>query len=119
MAEFYGTQQGFQDYCTARALTAPAGDVLSALRRASVWIDGQYRSQFMGLRELATPGALSPDVVVADRVTSERVGSLAVTYSDKTFSLADRRPILTIIDDILAPLIGPRRTVLFGTTERA
>lgn len=61
------------------------------------------------LRELAVPGQLSPDFVAANRVVRERLGSLEVEYSAfATPSLEQVRPILSIIDDILAPLLGPR-----------
>jgi len=50
MADFYGTEAGFEAYCEARAITAPAGDVEPALLRASVWLDGTYRDRFSGYR---------------------------------------------------------------------
>ena len=72
------------------------------------------------LRELASPGSLTPDIVRADRVISERVGSLAVTYSDASFSNEDRRPVVTVIDDILSRLLGPTRgSLLFGSSSRS
>jgi hypothetical protein len=162
MADFYGTEAGFEAYCEARAITAPAGDVEPALLRASIWLDGTYRDRFPGyrtqqrlqvrewprfdtidaecngipatevpveiieatyeaaLRELAGPGSLTPDIVRADRVISERVGSLAVTYSDASFSNEDRRPVVTVIDDILSRLLGPTRgSVMFGSSSRS
>lgn len=33
MADFYGTEAGFEAYCEARAITAPASDVEPALLR--------------------------------------------------------------------------------------
>jgi hypothetical protein len=72
------------------------------------------------LREANAPASLTPDIVKADRVIAERVGSLAVTYSDGGFSTEDRRPIITICEDILSRLIGPTRgAVMFGGSSRA
>src|SRR5262245_8426690 len=162
MADFYGTEAGFEAYCEARGITAPAGDVEPALLRASVWIDATYRDRFPGyrtgqrnqvrqwprygasdaecngivetevpcqlieatyeatLRELASVGSLTPDIVKADCVISERVGSLAVTYSDGGFTTEDHRPIVTVIDDILSRLLGRTSgAILFGSANRS
>jgi hypothetical protein len=70
------------------------------------------------LRELATPGSLSPDYVASERVTSEQVGDLKVTYSDRIMAAGEMRPVATVIDDILSSLIAPVREVLFGSAAR-
>lgn len=64
------------------------------------------------LRELATPGSLSPDYTPAQGVKSEQVGPISITYRDGTG--AQVRPIASVVDDILAPLIG--RRLLTGST---
>lgn len=60
------------------------------------------------IRELATPGSLTPDITNAERVTarSESVGSISesVTYAEGG-GVEAQRPILTILDQILARLI--------------
>jgi len=60
------------------------------------------------LRELATPGSLSPDVTDAAIVVSEKVGPISVTYRGGG-GTAGQRPILTVIDDILSGLLSIRR----------
>ena len=58
------------------------------------------------LRELVDPGSLSPDVAISTSgsIIREKVGPLEVEYSDP--AAVDRtRPVLQILDDILAPLL--------------
>lgn len=71
------------------------------------------------LRELADAGSLSPDYIQSQRVVSEQVGSLSVTYQSTFGGARDARPVLTIIQDILSTLIGSSRPSYIGTAERA
>ncbi len=68
-------------------------------------------------REFQNPGALSPDVVAAQQVLSEKVGSLAVTYSNTTSKTATI-PTVTEIDDGLANIIGTRSGTQNSNVER-
>lgn len=74
------------------------------------------------IREAQAPGSLLPDYVQTERVTSERVGSLAVTYADSAvMSAGDTYPVIGTIDNILAPLlVAPTsaKTRLFGEATR-
>jgi len=58
------------------------------------------------LLELTEPGYLTPSVITSEHVVSERVGQLSTTYSDRDFTAKDMRPVVTLIDDIMASLIG-------------
>lgn len=73
------------------------------------------------LRELSSPGSLSPDYNNSQRVVSEKVGDLAVTYSDSA-SAADMTPVFSIIDGILEGLLGDLSNsgqgLLFGESVR-
>ena len=73
------------------------------------------------LRELITPGSLSPDVTPGQRVrsTSEAVGPLkeATEYVVAGDAIDAQRPVLTIVEGILAPLIRAKSNVSF--VERA
>lgn len=72
------------------------------------------------LRELVTPNSLSPDYVAAERVKRERVGPLETEYVDTGVGVADVRPIVSIVDDILSHLLpGERGPSLFGSVDRA
>lgn len=71
------------------------------------------------LRELGAPGGLSPDYVAAERIVREKIGPIDTSFADGTLSAADLRPVVTLIDDILAGLIGRRgAVVLFGPSGR-
>lgn len=72
------------------------------------------------VREKASPGALSPDVTpgtVKKRVRVE--GAVEVEYAAGSTPATAQRPIATVIDDILAPLLGPRQSSYFGASVRA
>ena len=56
------------------------------------------------LRELATPGSLSPDYAAAEQVASATAGPVSVTYK-ATIGVGTVIPILTIVDGILSRLI--------------
>jgi hypothetical protein len=72
------------------------------------------------VRELATPGGLNPDYVGTERVVREKVGDLEVQYADGKGGADDARPVISVIDGILAPLIGGASGVgLFGSAARA
>ncbi|MBX3490902.1 DnaT-like ssDNA-binding protein [Parvibaculum sp.] len=59
----------------------------------------------LALSELVSPGALSPTVTPGKIKTRARVeGAVDVTYKDS--GVSGQRPVLTIVDDILAPLLG-------------
>lgn len=60
------------------------------------------------IRELSSPGSLSPDVTPGERISQASVtGAVSVTYSSSR-GVADMRPVATVIDDILSSLIGSR-----------
>ena len=69
------------------------------------------------LREMATPGSLSPDVTPSSGVKSETVGPISITYRDGTGS--DFRPIASVVDDLLVGLIGRRSSASFAFAMRA
>lgn len=57
------------------------------------------------VRELTTPGSLTPDASGATRVIQETVGPISVRYSDKGDPADAARPTVTLIDEILAPVL--------------
>lgn len=73
------------------------------------------------IRELANPGSLSPDYVASERVKAEKVGDLSVTYADGSGGIEDVKPVLSIIDGILAGLLvqKPSGTTVVGFAARA
>jgi len=67
------------------------------------------------LRELASPGSLSPDFLASEAVTREKVGPIEVTYADAAADGQPNRPVIPAIDEILAPLL---RTPAVGPAVR-
>jgi hypothetical protein len=60
--------------------------------------------------DLNNPGKLNPNVVITERALIETVGPISVTYESRRglgTNVNDSRPILTIIGDLLAPLLSP------------
>lgn len=80
----------------------------------------EWKTAFYELswREYTEPGSLSPDYIQSQRVVSETLGPLSVTYSSVDNGYTDVQPVLTMIDDILKPLIGVPPSNLFGTVTR-
>ena len=100
---------GYRGNGRSQALGWPRYDVIDweaqTVPFTSIPIEVQKATAEAALRELVSPGSLTPDYVATDRVTQESVGSISVTYAD--IGGADAmRPMLIAVDEILAPLIG-------------
>jgi len=71
------------------------------------------------VRELAAPGSLSPDVTTGQIVKRERVeGAVEVEYAVGSAGVASQTPVVSIIDGILAPLIGTPSSPYVGKAVR-
>lgn len=57
----------------------------------------------IAVREVVTPGYMSPDVVLTDRVKSESIGPISTTYADAGGAGA-ARPVLLLVRDMVAGL---------------
>lgn len=74
----------------------------------------------LAVRELASPGSLTPDITTGKIKKRVRVeGAVEVEYAVGTGGVASQTPIVSIIDGILAPLIGAPASPYFGTAVRA
>lgn len=70
------------------------------------------------VREKASPGVLSPDVTPGKIISEVAVeGAVSVKYATPG-SVQDQRPVATVIDGILASLLGDRVSSLFGVAVR-
>ncbi|MDF1599718.1 hypothetical protein PZ895_08000 [Mesorhizobium sp. YIM 152430] len=76
----YGTEAGFTEYAAAMGYTVPTGDVLPAIVRGSVYVDGVYGERFTGvqadmMQERAWPriGATAFGTSIAPSITPKRV----------------------------------------------
>lgn len=57
-------------------------------------------------REIVTPGFMSPDVVLTDRVKSETVGPISTTYADAGGAASAARPVLLLVRDMVSGLVS-------------
>lgn len=58
------------------------------------------------LRELLSPGSLSPDFIPGGQVIREKVGPVEIGYAEPKLgpNMVPNRPIVPMIDEIMAPL---------------
>lgn len=62
------------------------------------------------LRELVTPGSLSPDYVAAEAIKRQKVDVLEIEYqAAATDGGVPTRPVLTVVDELVAPLLRSNR----------
>jgi hypothetical protein len=80
-------------------------------------VELKYAVMEAALREMAIPGSLSPDQIETQTVVREKVGPLEVEYDSKT-GVDNPRPMITVIDELLKPLLG-RRSSNVGFLLRA
>lgn len=65
--------------------------------------------------ELNNPNGLLPSVIMTDRVTQEQVGPISVTYAAANNDANAAKPVLTIVETLLAPLVD--RSTSFVTAR--
>lgn len=85
------------DVVDAEGWTVPADAVPPEIKDATAEI---------ALRELVSPGSMSPDVTMADKVKSQRVGEIAVEYAHVSTGPEASRPVLLIVRDLIGGLLA-------------
>lgn len=55
----------------------------------------------IAIYEAANPGGMNPNVVLAEKVTSEQVGPIRVEYANAFMSADSSRPVLTVVSDLI------------------
>lgn len=75
----------------------------------------------LALRELTTPGTMTPDVTLADKVNREKVGEIEVEYANSRMDAYASRPVVTIVNDLIAQFLatGSQAGSVAGSTVRA
>ena len=107
----YGPRfSGYRRLARDQALMWPRSDATDVegwtIENDDIPVEIERATAEAALRELVDPGSLSPDVEISTSgsIIREKVGPLEVEYSDP--AAVDRtRPVLQILDDILAPLL--------------
>lgn len=59
----------------------------------------------VALRELVTPGSMSPDFVASDQVKREKIGQIEVEYSSAKRTAEELRPVVTIVRDLIGAFL--------------
>jgi hypothetical protein len=74
----------------------------------------------IALRELVTPGAMTPDYTPSERLASASVGPISVSYDLSRTDAESARPVLLIVKGIIGPLLaGGGGSRLVGNSNRA
>jgi hypothetical protein len=55
----------------------------------------------IAIYEAANPGGMNPNVVLADKVTSEQIGPIRMEYANASSGADSSRPVLTIVSDLI------------------
>lgn len=72
------------------------------------------------IRELASPGGLSPDVTPGQIEKRIKVDTIEFEYAVGAGTAQEQRPVVSIVDDILSGLLAIQRgPALFGKVVRA
>lgn len=100
--------------------TGGYAQVLAWPRTGAVTVDGfavpegvtpdaiAYATYEAALRQLASPGSLSPDYLASEQVVREKVGPIEVQYADVSKAGASAyAPVFSTIDDLLYPYLVP------------
>lgn len=84
-------------------------------------VEIQRASAEIALKELVSQGSMTPEFVASERIKSEKVGSLATTYDLTRSDPESVRPVLLIVQDLIAGLLegGAETSYLFGEAARA
>ncbi|MEJ7685630.1 MAG: DnaT-like ssDNA-binding protein [Variovorax sp.] len=75
---------------------------------AEVPIEVRQATYEAALRELVTPGSLTPDYVPSEQVKREKAGPWEEEYFAPADGTIPNRPIVTVILDLLAPVMISR-----------
>lgn len=94
----------------------PGGQILAWPRDNATYADGtaisgtptavEYAAYELALRELASPGSMSPDVVTGKIKKRAKVGDIEVEYAVGQGTAAEQRPISLVVEGLLADLLG-------------
>lgn len=85
---------------TAEGFSVPADEIPAAVERAT------YEA---ALRELASPGSLTPDYTASAVVKRKKVGPIEKEYAvSGAATVNDVRPVVTVIEEMLALLLVPK-----------
>lgn len=117
------TWKGSRTDGRSQALAWPRTDVEDAegetVAEDAIPVEIVQATCMIAAKELASPGYMSPAVVLADRVKRERVGPIEVEYMGGAMTPEASRPILTLVEDMVSGLLATGGGGLVGTAVRS
>lgn len=117
------TWKGSRTDGRSQALAWPRTDVEDAegetVEDDAIPVEIVQATCIIAAKELASPGYMSPAVVIADRVKRERVGPIEVEYLGGSMAPEASRPILTLVEDMVSGLLASGGGGLVGTAIRS
>lgn len=103
--KFPGTKTGGRAQERAWPRTGAEDWEGAAIDPSVVPLEIEQASYEAALIEATTPGSLSPTISASGLVRSETVGPISTEYFEPKGGVIDLRPMVTLIDGILAPII--------------
>lgn len=82
-------------------------------------IEIEFASYEFALRELLNPGSVLPDVTPSTQIKRERIEGIIDTEYVTPSGPAAVRPVIAVIDAIMAPLIGGGASSFVGSSVRS
>lgn len=115
---------GFRTHGRLQALSWPRSGVVDVeglgVGTAEIPSGLQKATVELALRELVTPGSLTPDFVAGASVKREKVDVLEVEYANPATSVSDVRPVVTVVAAMVAPYLSSGGgSAIVGTSYRA
>lgn len=100
------TWQGVRTKGRSQALAWPRSGVVDqegyGIAASEIPIEIQNAVAEIALRELVTPGAMTPDFKASDLVKREKVGPIETEYALSNVTADSQRPVLTVVRDMVS-----------------
>lgn len=116
---YKGRWRGARTHGREQALDWPRDDVIDAYGQEidahTIPLELLQATYEAMSRELASPNSLTPDYVPSEAVAAESVGPISMSYRAGD---ANPRPRVTLIDEILAPLLTSSGGMASGSLLR-
>ncbi|MGE1156739.1 DnaT-like ssDNA-binding protein [Pseudomonas kitaguniensis] len=104
---FSGTKTGGRAQALQWPRTAATDNEGNTIPADEVPIEIEQATYESALREVALPGSLSPDYVASVAIKRQKVDVLEIEYQTaSTVSGVPTRPVITVVDELVAPLLG-------------
>lgn len=105
---FSGSKTGGRGQSLQWPRTGSTDNEGHAIPSTEVPIEIEQATYEAALREIVTPGSLSPDYVAAGAIKRQKVDTLEIEYqaSPSVVGGVPTRPVITVVDELVAPLLG-------------